>query len=203
MDQRLNALELDHEDILDQESMFTRREDIFYANAVDILDGIYKDGSLEDLRAAALLSATPEDDSIVRKLFDVDHKMRENASRMDAYNQTLKAAQRELSEIQKARTNFKNNGYDSPRTTFKDGNMFSILLGQFVTGILTNAHFWSAVAQLCVQIMGGANRSGGGYRYSSRGGRSYSGSSRSRGSRTKRISMPRRSSGGFRTGGSF
>ena len=196
IDTRLGIFESGHQEILDKKAEYLDKADPLYEKAVTVLGDIYKSDTPENLRREALLTATSDDDNLVRRLLAIDAEMDEQKVHLDSYVSALNVAQHELSQAQQVRTTFKNKGYASHQTKFSDNNMFQIFLGQFITGVLTNSDFWEFVGQICVEVMGSNSR---GYR--SRGQR--------RPSRQSRTSFPRsrpapsRSSGGFRTGGGF
>lgn len=200
LDRKLETLENDYADLLKQTHDDTN---IQCANALNALKNIYKGKTLRTLRRDAAMTATRDDDALIQTLYNIDDKKEDMKNKLSAYRKSLKKETHDLKEIQNVRTTFKSKRYDNARTTFNDPSMFKILLGQFVTGILTNTHFWSAVGRLCVEIIDEVTdididmpRS-----------RSYSRSKyRHKHTSYRRHSSSRRrkkSSGGFRTGGRF
>jgi hypothetical protein len=113
-----------------------------------------------------------------------------------------------IHELEKVLADFKRNHFDSPETAFADGALVSMMLGNFLNGLLSRDALWKVLEQQQSYqrrqadpgfgsggfgrgtVWGGGMRfprmpgpSGGGFRFPSGGGGS--------------------SGGGFRTGGGF
>ena len=191
IDQKIEKLEESYKKILQDQDNFSDEKDNLYMRAVETLKTLYAGQSLHNLRRNAASTGTKEDDKIVRRLYWLDEEIDEIEDRITTYQKALRQEGWQLNEIQNVRKTFKHKRYDTRRTTFSDGNMFNILLGQFITGVLTNAHFWSAVGRLCLEVLDEFDVD------------IDIGKRRRRHYRPRHRSTRHRSSGGFRTGGGF
>lgn len=201
LDAGLTDLETRHHEILQEKEKFSSNTDRFYSGAIQKLQELYKGKNLRNLRRNAAATPTAEDDDIVKDLFFIEDRIEILDDEISQYQSTLRQEEWKLAEVQKVRKEFKEKGYGHRLTTFKDGNMFVTLLGQFMVGVLTNQYFWRAVGDLCEEIFDDFDldlddmfESRG---RSRRRRRSYGSKSRSR-SRSRS-----RSKDGFRTGGHF
>ncbi len=200
IDAHIHELEESYQDILQQKQAILENTDSLYTNALSSLSESYQNQSLKSIRKAALSTSTQKDDQLIHRFYALDDKIDDAKNRLHSYRKAIDAEHSRLRDVQDIRKTFKHKRYDSAQTSFSDGNMFSILLGQFVTGVLTNHLFWEAVARLAITVFAG------GHEYSSRRhNRSYRSSNRSRRSSSRRRSRSssQRSRGGFRTGGGF
>lgn len=195
IDRRIVTLEDEHKKILQDEEALSTNSDEFYNSAIQTLKNIYKSKALHKLRRDASITATQDDDDVVQNLYHLDDEIDDVEDMIETYRKSLKQESINLNEMQNVRQTFKSKKYDDHRRTFGSQNMFGILLGQFITGILTNAHFWSAVGRLCVEVLGELDSA------APRGSRGYRPRRQSR--RSHRKSRRRKSSGGFKTGGHF
>ncbi len=202
IDQEISELEKKHQAIIKSIEDYDSNGDAAYVEAIQTLKDLYARKSLRKLRRDAQITTTREDDHIVQKLFDLDDQIDDAEKRVSTYQKSLRQENWRLNEVQKVRSEFKERRYDNRQTVFRDGNMFSMLLDQFVSGVVTNPYFWASVGRLCLDVLDEIDLDdvfeGGGRR---RGRPSYRHRSRSRSrSRPRRSS---RSSGGFKTGGRF
>ena len=201
-DQKIMSLEQRHHEILKEKERFSSNTDQFYSGAIKKLDDLYQGKSLFNLRRHVAATATLEDDKFIEALFEIEKQLEKLLDRASEYQSSLRQEEWRLTEIQNVRKTFKEKNYDSRQTTFRDSNMFSTLLGQFIVGIITNQYFWGAVGRLSMEVLDELDLDDifegdddDDRRYKSRG--SYR--SRSRKSKSYRSG----SKGGFKTGGGF
>ncbi len=152
IDTELKQLEVRYHEILAQKEKFSSNTDQFYSGAIKKLNDLYQSKSLFNLRRNAAATPTKEDDKLIRSLFEIDKYLEKLEDELSEYKSSLRQEEWRLTEVQNVRQTFKDKKYDSKQTTFRDGNMFSVLLGQFVVGIITNEYFWRAVGNLCAEI---------------------------------------------------
>lgn len=198
-DKRLLELENRHHEILEEKGRFSSNTDQFYSGAIQKLDELYQSKSLFNLRRHVAATPTQEDDKFIEALFGIEKQLEKLLDQASEYQSSLRQEEWRLTEIQNVRKTFKEKNYDSRQTTFRDGNMFTTLMGQFIVGVITNQYFWNAVGRLCMEVFDELDLDDvfdiddDRRRYKSRG--SY----RSR----KRKSNYSRSKDGFHTGGRF
>ena len=218
IDSAIEEFEQEHENILQKKKQFLSGDDEYYVEAIEVLKRIYKSTDLKTLRRNALMTSTHKDDGLICDLQDADRDIEHLEKKIDEFLDATKEENRKLHEVQNVRRTFKNKNYDSNRVIFSDSNTFTILLGQFITGILTNAHFWSAVGRLCVEVLDELDIMDFDDMFESRSRHrkrnwGHHHKSRSRRNRYKFPSPPRHigrssrshrgGSGGFKTGGKF
>jgi chromosome segregation ATPase len=209
IDASLKQFEEQHENILQEKQSFLNGNDEYYIEAIDVLKRIYKSTNLKTLRRNALMTSTHKDDALIRDLHDTERDIEHHEEQIDAFLKTIKEENRKLHQVQNVRRTFKNKNYDSNRVIFNNSNTFTILLGQFITGILTNTHFWSAVGRLCVEILDELDIIDDDM-FKSRSRHRKRNWGHHRSSRRTRYNFPSpksgrssRGSGGFKTGGKF
>lgn len=153
LDDQLQQLEARYHAIIEEKDKFSSNTDQFYSGAIQKLNELYQGKSLYNLRRNAAVTATKEDDELVRTLFEIEDRIDDIEEDISEYQSSLRQEEWKLQEIQNVRQTFKDKKYDGLHVTFRDGNMFTILLGQFVTGLITNAYFWNAVGRLFVEVL--------------------------------------------------
>lgn len=162
-----------------------------FSEAVTGLAAVLGREDIRTLLASARATQTTQDDTIVRQIdelrqraTDEDEDTREQKARL----KTLAARRRELEDIQ---YEFKKQGFDNPRSTFREDNLVGDLLTEFLRGGISAADYWGRWRK-------SQNWSGGmssGNQRSSGGGFQWPDSSFSGGSGSRRGS-----SGGFSGG---
>jgi hypothetical protein len=98
--------------------------------------------SLQNLLAEARATRTGQDDTIVQQIDEArqrakeeDNDAREQKTRLKA----LAARRRELEDIQ---YEFKKQGFDNPRSTFREDNLVGDMLNDFLRGGISAASYW-------------------------------------------------------------
>ncbi len=197
LDQEIDALETDHENIIQQKAEFSNKSTQEYDDAITKLKDIYKHKSLHNLKYAASLTATREDDELIHGLYKIDDRVDDAQELVSTYQRSLIEENWKLTQLQNVRKTFKHKKYDTRSNMSGDKNMFGVLLNQFISGVITNPHFWLAVGHLFANVLSSSSAHARGHsrsNYQYRGRSNYSHKSR----------FPKkRSSGGFRTGGKF
>lgn len=176
-----------------------------FQKALEILSVAYKRESIRALYDDAKATSMPDDDIIVERLEDIserEHDLERDSGHLAA---TQLAQVTRVTELEKIRTDFRNQRFDSGNSVFSDPDLISLILSQFMKGVLSSGGVWDALRRqqrfdrgradpgfgsggIWTKLGGRRGGSplgpiGGGF-----GGRSSGGSS---------------GGGGFRTGGSF
>jgi len=97
---------------------------------------------VQQLLADARSTHTPEDDAIVKQIEDARGRVLEEEDEtkdQKARLKTLAARRRELEDIQ---FEFKKQGFDNPRSTFREDNLVGDVLTDFLRGGITAASYW-------------------------------------------------------------
>lgn len=153
IDTKLETLEQEHIEILQSKSGFGQQADEFYNESITTLKNIYQSKTLHNLRRYVAMTEARSDDDIVQKLFKIEEEMNDKEAMLSAYTKSLSSETHRLSELQKVRKTYKKNRYDVRRTTFEDGNMFNVLLSEFLMGVLSNRHFWRGVGHIISEVL--------------------------------------------------
>ena len=158
----------------------------------------------EDLRTLwdeARQTPTPEDETIVNELTELDQATGRAQQQIEEARRAVQQIARRRAELEKSRDRFYRSGYDDPTGGFSNGD----LIGEVLGGILTGAASSGKLDDVFREGFRRASRPrrgrmGGGIRMPSPG--PWTGGGGGRRSRPTRQTR-RPSSGGFRTGGSF
>jgi hypothetical protein len=202
-----------------------------FSDAISSLAEVLAREDIKTLLADARATRTAQDDTIVQQIDDLRQRAAEEEAdtrEQRARLKTLAARRRELEDIQ---YEFKKQGFDNPRSTFREDNLVGDLLNEFLRGGISAADYWGRWRGSQNWTGGspwGGNQGGGGFQWpdssfgggssrNSRGGGSggnwgklpggggLGGGSSSGGgfSRPRTGSSGNRTSGGFKTGGGF
>jgi hypothetical protein len=182
-----------------------------YRKALDVLSVAYRQESIRALYRDARATSMPDDDIVVERLEDIaerEHDLQQDSGHLAA---TQVAQVKRITELEKILTDFRNQRFDSGNSKFSDPNLISLILSQFMKGVLSSGGVWDALRRQQRFDRGRADPgfgSGGLWKKLGRrrggsplgpigggfGGRSSGG--RSSGGRSS-------GGGGFRTGGTF
>lgn len=179
---------------------------------VNFMDG--KDGSF--LKSMAKETYDQKDDLLGADLDDLRDEFNALQPLLAEQKELQRKATERLNELEKVRQKFKSHHYDDLRSSFKNSNLVVSILGQFILGLVSSIDVWRVLAELQQhrQQSGMPDFGSGGLGRNSQRKRSStwqwpSGSGgkfrvpSNRRSRSPRRPGPRRSKGGFRTGGGF
>lgn len=209
LESQRNALQLEMSQYLTGQDEFSLRAT---QTLVNFMDG--KDGNF--LKAMAKETFDHKDDLLGAELDQLREEFEALQPLLAEQKELQLKATERLSELEKVRQKFKSHHYDDLRSSFKNSNLVVSILGQFILGLVSSIDVWRVLAELQQhrQQSGMPDFGSGGLGRNSRRKRSSnwqwpSGSGgkfrvpSSRGSRSPRRPGPRRSKGGFRTGGGF
>lgn len=110
-----------------------------------LLTDVLQERSIPDLKVLAAETLTPEDDALVEDLaelrlerYSIEEETRTAKRRLDGH-------QRTLSDLEKLRRRFKQARFDSHRSQFKNDDLVSLLLTDFVRGSLSSSDIWRKI----------------------------------------------------------
>ncbi|MGH1404885.1 MAG: hypothetical protein ACRBDL_11655 [Alphaproteobacteria bacterium] len=153
IDQELEILENEHTDIIQRKMDLLNKSDDTENHTVTVLHNIYKSDKLSTLKQYAAMTATQDDDKLVKKLYELDKKISSKEILLSTYQQSLQQERKHLENIQSARKTYKKKRYDVRRTTFEDDDIFSALLTKFLGGLLSKRRFWHAVGDMVEDVI--------------------------------------------------
>ncbi|HAJ47984.1 MAG TPA: hypothetical protein DCL54_15535 [Alphaproteobacteria bacterium] len=157
----------------------------------------------EDLNALyreAIATPTPEDEQVLTRIMDDSRKLKDFDAELAKTRETIRDLARKRSELEDARTEARNRGYDQPFGSFSNEGLIGEVIAGIVNGVLRSSDLRDALGKgFSLRLPRGPGGFGGGsWPYSG-------GSSSGSGIRIRRFptGSSGKSSGGFRTTGSF
>lgn len=208
----------------EKKAAFTAGEDANYLKAIDFMSKELARDELTILRDDALSTPFPEDDIIIASLYDRLERKEEIGEGRIELKELRSQHEARIRELEKILLDFKQNRYDSPGTGFADGALVTMMLANFLNGMLSRADLWRVLEQQHryqprradpgfgsggygrgtvwgggIRLPSGSRPSRGGFRFPSGGGGGFRFPSGGGGG----FRMPRGGGGGFRTGGGF
>ncbi len=143
IDEETVKIEDQRDDLAKRQRDLAQGADPAFADAVAGLAGVLGREDIRTLLAEARATRTTQDDTIVQQVDDLrqraadeDADTREQKARL----KTLASRRRELEDIQ---YEFKKQGFDNPRSTFREDNLVGDVLTEFLRGGITAADYWS------------------------------------------------------------
>lgn len=218
IDAAIVELEDQRDDIAQTQRELAQGNDPAFASAVGALAEALGREDVRTLLAQARQTHTEQDDTIVKQIDDARLRAQEEESETRDQKARLKLLATRRRELEDIQYEFKKQGYDNPRSTFREDNLVGDVLTDFLRGAITAAGYWE-MWRRSQGWSGGTRRDddsfswpdisfGGGSRPSSGGfgggwGRLPGGSSGGGFSRPRTGSAGSRKHGGFKTGGGF
>lgn len=152
IDQELRELAAEQDQILRKKTRRAERVDDNYAHAISTLKNLYQNKSLESLRHYAALSASQADDDLVSRLTVINKRRVKQKASLKSYARTVDDLNKQYQRLETARSTYKHKGYDSRLTKFDEYNLFGVLLGEFLVGVLSNRQLWRAVGEILEDV---------------------------------------------------
>jgi chromosome segregation ATPase len=147
---------------------------------------------VQALRQEAQRTPTPDDDTLVDRIDDIDDEVDEAQATLETQKTLLAEQQKRISEIERLRHDYRHNGYGRDSFDFRDVSMIALLLGQVLGGGMSGDRMMDQMTRRRRRrVPGGIGR---GFPGMGRSGGFGGGGFRTGG---------RMGGGGFRTGGGF
>lgn len=147
IDAGIEAAEAKLQDLAAEKARFAIGEDPETKRAVDYLAAELQRDDLMTLRREALSTPFPDDDLIVARLLDRDDERRRLDASVLGLNESLAQQRKRLSELEAVRVDIKRSGYDRPGSTFQDGSLVALMLGNFLNGVLDRKGLWRVLQE--------------------------------------------------------
>lgn len=148
---RLDAFDEDMhrmEDERDEKAHVYRKRaegrDPAFEQAMEQLAQSMQASELAGLYAQARATATPEDDALIAKIEDIRTRIAEEALESSEHKARLKVLAKRRRELEDIEYEFKRARYDDPRSVFREENLSSDLLNDFLRGAVTAGTYWAA-----------------------------------------------------------
>jgi hypothetical protein len=147
LDQRIEAAEAEHQDLLAQKAAFASGDDEHTRKAVEYLAAELGCDDLMELRREALATPFPEDDLIVSRMLQRYDERRTTEATVQGLKDSLAQHRKRLAELEAVRTEFKRHRYDRAGSFFSDGAAIALLLGNFLNGMLNRQTLWKVLQE--------------------------------------------------------
>ena len=136
IDQRISQAASDTQALEVRKALFAAGEDPQTRQAVEYLATEFQRDDLMELRREALATPFLEDDAIVARLMQREDERRRLEASLQGLREVLNQHRQRLDEAEALRADFKRNRYDRAGSSFGDEALISMMLGQFINGIL-------------------------------------------------------------------
>ena len=140
IDQRIGQAANDTQALEVRKALFAAGEDPQTRQAVEYLAAEFQREDLMELRREALATPFQDDDLIVARLLQREDERRRLEASLQGLREVLNQHRRRLEEAEALRADFKRNRYDRAGSTFGDEALITMMLGQFINGILDRQH---------------------------------------------------------------
>lgn len=101
--------------------------------------------SIVSLRHAAQATPSSADDTVVQRLAAIETKKAQLEAALAQHQRVLQSQQQRLHELESIRQEFKRQRFDDVHATFADGALLTMLLNQFMGGLLNGENLWCAM----------------------------------------------------------
>jgi hypothetical protein len=147
IDERIQASEVAHGELLARQADFATGDDEDTRKAVEYLAAEFRRDDLMELRREALATPFPDDDLIVSRMMERDDEGRQREASIQGLKEILEQYRKRLSDLESVRTEFKRNRYDRSGSSFSDGALVAMMLGNFVNGMLDRRTLWKVLQE--------------------------------------------------------
>ncbi|EIC20863.1 coiled-coil domain-containing protein [Thiorhodovibrio frisius] len=147
IDARIEAAEARQQELGSEKARFASGDDPHTKQALDVLAAELQRDDLMALRREALKTPFPDDDLIVERLLERDDQRRLLEVSLKSLGETLVQQRKRSSELEALRLDVKRSGYDRPGSTFKDGALITLMLGNFLNGMLDRHGLWRVLQE--------------------------------------------------------
>ncbi len=186
VEERVEALRGRRLALTAERAMLASGEDAKTREARDVVAAALTRRDLQDLRRDAQRTPTPDDDTLVDRIDDLEAAIAEVQARLDERKTLLADQRKRIAEMEQVRNEYRRRGVGGDRFDFADGASLAVLLGQVLGGGMSSGGLSDQLGRRRRPRSPGGL--GGGFRIGGRGGFGTGGGF---------------GGGGFRTGGGF
>jgi len=142
VDERIAAAEAGYQELLAQQAAFATGDDEHTRKAVEYLAAEFRRDDLMELRREAMATPFPDDDLIVSRMLERDGEGRRAEASIKGMKETLEQQRKRVSDLESLRMEFKRHRYDRSGSSFRDGSLVAMMLGNFLNGMLDRRTLW-------------------------------------------------------------
>jgi len=144
-DAQLEQQQQSQQQLLEQKSDYLAGDDEYFRQMVELLAAEYRRDDIRTLRTDAQLTPLPEDDLVVEKLSHIEHNRQLARETMEQQRGLMTSHRQRIKELESVLNDFKRNRYDSVNSSFKNGDLLTMLLNQFLNGTVARGGLWREI----------------------------------------------------------
>ena len=114
---------------------------------MELLAAELRHDDVMELRRQALETPFPDDDLIVNRMLQREDEARMLEAAVQGLKETLEQHRGRLKEIDALRAEFKRQRYDRAGSSFSDGALIALMLGNFLNGMLDRQALWKILRE--------------------------------------------------------
>jgi len=147
IDARIEEAAAGYQRLLDEKAAFASGEDEASRKAVEYLASEFQRDDLQALRRDARATPFPEDDLVINRLLEREEDERTLETSLSELKQAAQQHHVRLGQIESLRVDFRRSQYDQGGSTFADGTLLGVMLGNFLSGLLDRDGLWRVLQQ--------------------------------------------------------
>ncbi|MBX2846999.1 MAG: hypothetical protein KTR16_01665 [Acidiferrobacterales bacterium] len=124
---------------------FAKAKDPHTEKSLQALSEALGNQSLLRLSDSAHQTDNPEDNLLVREIGELKDQYEDIKEELDDHRQLHDAKLERLKQLEKVRRQFKLKRYDDVRSGFGNSELISMMLGQFLNGLVNSGELWRAI----------------------------------------------------------
>lgn len=144
-DDKLEELEHELNQSLETRSQFLSGDDNYVKESIQLLSSALENQSLQSIHRYVRETVSPTDDELVRELRSIDDYLPDVKGDLSDLRRMHQQKVDRLKQIEHVRRRFKNARYDDVRSGFSDSSIVSMVLGQFLSGLIQGADVWKTI----------------------------------------------------------
>ena len=148
IDRQIEQNEQEQQALQAEQARHAVGEDEHTQRAIEYLVNEFRRDDLSGLRDDAIRTPYPEDDVIVSRMLQREAERQQLEHNTQALHDGIAQQQHRVQELERLRVDFKRSRYDRSGSIFTDDSMLSLLLGQFLAGMLDRGMLWKALQEL-------------------------------------------------------
>lgn len=142
IDKKITQEEESFENLVKERESYNLGTDKYIAKAISVLVDSFKADPIPQLQYEASQTDTPRDDHLVNQLAVLRETKQRLENDINSLQGTHHSINRKLEELKEVRRKFKRADYDAYNSKFKDGDILSSILAQFVSNQVTAKELW-------------------------------------------------------------
>lgn len=147
IDKRIEAAQQERQALLERESKYASGEDEHTQKAVEYLASEFARDDLSNLQREVTLTPYPDDDIILNKMYEREKLRSQLEASMQGLKHTISEHRKRMVELEDVRNDFKRQRFDRTGSSFSDGAVIAMMLGNFLNGMLDRRSLWRVLQE--------------------------------------------------------